>query len=54
MMLEIIRANAADKGNRGISNFSFYLKADKKEKIWIALESTKIFIEKLSLLYTLD
>jgi predicted AlkP superfamily phosphohydrolase/phosphomutase len=54
MMLELIRANTADKGNRTIPNFSFYLKADKREKIWIALESTQTFIEKLNLQYILD
>lgn len=37
--LDAVRANALEKGNRVEQNFSFYLKADKKEKVWIAFES---------------
>jgi hypothetical protein len=35
-MLEAAKANANDKGNRVVPNFSFYLKAEKKEKVWLA------------------
>ena len=36
MMLETARDNANDKGSRSLPNFSFYLKADRKEKVWLA------------------
>lgn len=35
-MLETAKANAADKGNRVVPNFSFYMKAENKEKVWLA------------------
>jgi RNA binding exosome subunit len=35
-MLEAVKVNALEKGNRVEQNFSFYLKPDKKEKVWIA------------------
>ena len=38
--LEGVGANALEKGNRAEQNFSFYLKAEKKEKVWIAFESS--------------
>ncbi len=39
-MLDAARANAADKGNRTVPNFSFDFKPDRKEKVWLAFEST--------------
>lgn len=36
IMLEAAKENAADKGNRVVPNFSFYLKPDRKEKVWLA------------------
>lgn len=39
IMLEAVRANSIDKAGRNVPNFSFYFKADKKEKIWLAFES---------------
>lgn len=44
MMLEAAKANASDKGNRSVPNFSFYLKGDKKEKVWLAFESTEFMM----------
>jgi hypothetical protein len=38
LMLEVARDNANDKGNRLVPNFSFYLKPDKKEKVWLAFD----------------
>ncbi len=38
-MLDAVKVNALEKGNRVEQNFSFYLKPDKKEKIWLAFES---------------
>ena len=40
LMLETAKANANDKGNRSVPNFSFYIKSEKKEKVWLAFEST--------------
>jgi hypothetical protein len=41
-MLDAVRVNALEKGNRVEPNFSFYLKPDKKEKVWIAFESKEL------------
>lgn len=38
MMLEAVRENAGNKGNRTVPNFSFWLKGDRKEKVWLAFE----------------
>ena len=40
MMLEAVRVNAQEKGNVQVPNFSFCFKPDRKEKIWLAFEST--------------
>ena len=38
-MLIAAQANASDKGNRVVPNFSFYLKTERREKVWLAFES---------------
>jgi hypothetical protein len=43
IMIEAARLNATDKGNREVPRFSFYLKPDKKEKVWLAFESKPPF-----------
>ena len=39
IMLEAAKENANDKGNRTVPNFSFYIRENKKEKVWLAFES---------------
>ncbi len=53
-MLDAIRANALEKGNRVEPNFSFYLKPDKKEKVWIAFESKNRIMKEINLPSTTD
>jgi len=38
IMLEAVRDNALNKANRTVPNFSFWLKADRREKVWLAFE----------------
>lgn len=40
-MLEASRDNAINKTNKNVPNFSFWLKGDRKEKVWLAFESKK-------------
>lgn len=47
MMLEAAKANASNKGNRPVPNFSFFLKPEKKEKVWLAFESTELIMQKV-------
>jgi hypothetical protein len=42
IMIEAARLNASDKGNRDVPKFSFYLKPERKEKVWLAFESNPI------------
>jgi hypothetical protein len=53
-MLDAIRVNALEKGNRVEPNFSFYLKPEKKEKVWIAFESSTYMMKRISLPFTTD
>lgn len=40
IMLDAIALNSKDKtANKSVNNLSFYTKAEKKEKIWLAFES---------------
>ena len=54
IMLEAAKLNAEDKGNRTVPNYSFYIKADKKEKVWLAFESTLTLKQKTKSQYTLE
>ena len=38
IMLEAARDNASNKSNKTVPNFSFWLKKDRKEKVWLAFE----------------
>lgn len=44
MMLDAVRLNSADKGSRSLPNFSFYMKANRKEKVWLAFEKTQFSV----------
>lgn len=48
MMLEVIAANSKDKTSKAVGNLSFYTKGGKKEKTWIAFESTLWWIQKIN------
>jgi hypothetical protein len=54
MMLDAVRLNSADKGSRSLPNFSFYMKANRKEKVWLAFESTLVPTQRRSSVSTTD
>jgi hypothetical protein len=44
IMLEAARENAVNKGNKTVPNFAFWLKGDRKEKVWLAFERKKGYL----------